>query len=97
MHFGGLAGSVLCQQQQFYDVNMGSGIILITITSVVIGITLIKQNKILTASFAVIAGSILYKACVSIALIIGLQASDIKLITAVLFLVVLLFKKRSNA
>lgn len=90
---GALAGSVLCQQQQFYDINMGSGIILIAITSVVIGINLFGDIKLIDVTLAVIIGSILYKVCVSLALSIGFEASDIKLITSILFLIVLILKE----
>lgn len=40
-------------------------------------------------TFSVVIGSILYKACVAIALRMGLKSTDLKLITAVLFLVIL--------
>lgn len=37
----------------------------------------------------VIIGSVLYKACVSVAISLGMEASDMKLVIAVLFLVIL--------
>jgi len=52
-------------------------------------------------TFSVVIGSILYKACVAIALRMGLKSTDLKLITAVLFLVILVVsmerKGRKNA
>lgn len=41
------------------------------------------------ATTAVIVGSILYKACVALALSLGLSPQDMKLVTAVLFLLIL--------
>ena len=52
-------------------------------------------------TFSVVIGSILYKACVAIALRMVLKSTDLKLITAVLFLVILVVsmerKGRKNA
>lgn len=44
----------------------------------------------LKATTAVIIGSVIYKACVAIAIACGMQAMDMKLITGALFLVILI-------
>lgn len=38
---------------------------------------------------AVVAGSVIYKACISLAISLGLEANDLKLITSALFLIIL--------
>ena len=99
----GLAGSIYCQQKGFFEISMGTGTIVIGLANVIIGTQLFKRIPFVKATSAVIIGSILYKACVSLALSVDrfqikvkhfvisfpVLASDLKLITAILFLVIL--------
>lgn len=84
-----LAGSVMCQQQRFFEISMGTGTIVIGLASVIIGTNIFKGN-LLKSTTAVIIGSVIYKACVAAAIEIGLDSQDLKLITAILFLVILI-------
>lgn len=84
-----LAGSVMCQQQRFFEISMGTGTIVIGLASVIIGTNVFKGN-LLKATTAVVIGSVIYKACVAIAIEVGLPATDLKMITAVLFLIILI-------
>jgi len=84
-----LSGSVMCQQQRFFEVQMGTGTIVIGLASVIIGINLFRRVAWVKPTTAVIAGSVLYKACVAIAITYGLSAMDMKLVTAALFLAIL--------
>lgn len=84
-----LAGSVMCQQQRFFEISMGTGTIVIGLASVIIGTNVFKGN-IIKATTAVVIGSVIYKACVAIAIEVGLPATDLKMITAVLFLIILI-------
>lgn len=84
-----LAGAVMCQQQRFFDISMGTGTMVIGLASVIIGTNLFKNMSFMKSTTMAIIGSILYKACVSIAISFGLEATDMKLITAVLFLLIL--------
>ena len=95
--FAALAGSVYCQQKGFFEVSMGTGTIVIGLASVIIGTKLVRGiSSVLKATTAVIIGSIVYKACVSIAIACGMAPSDLKLITAVLFLAILMFSNRGE-
>ena len=85
-----LAGGVMCQQQRFFDISMGTGAIVIGLASVIIGTNLFQSLTWMKATTSVIIGSILYKACVSIAIALGLPANDMRLITAALFLAILI-------
>ena len=85
-----LAGAVMCQQQRFFDISMGTGTMVAGLASVIIGTTLFRHASFLRTTTMVLIGSILYKACVSIAISFGLDAQDMKLITAVLFLAILM-------
>lgn len=90
----GLGGCILVQQQGYYDISMGSGIMILAITSVIIGLLIFKNNKFVNNTSAVIIGSILYKFLLTVALKYGFEASDLKLITAVLFLVILIIGEK---
>ena len=50
------------------------------------------KGNLIKATTAVVIGSVIYKACVAIAIEVGLPATDLKLITAVLFLIILIIK-----
>jgi len=85
-----ISGSLLCQQQGFFEITMGNGVMVMALASVIIGLSLFKKVKWINNTFSVIIGSIIYKAAVSLALYIGFEASDIKIITAIIFLTVLI-------
>ena len=84
-----LAGAVLCQEQRFFDISMGTGTMVIGLASVIIGTNLFKRLSFMKSTSMVIVGSIIYKGCVSVAISCGLEATDMKMITAALFLVIL--------
>ena len=72
-----------------FEISMGTGAIVIGLASVIIGTSLFKNVTFLKATTAVLIGSIIYKACVAIA-IRQFEPQSMKLITAVLFLVILI-------
>ena len=88
-----LGGSVMCQQQRFFDLSMGTGTVVICLASVIIGTSVFKNVTFLKPTTAVLLGSIFYKACVAIAMNVGFQATDMKLIMAVLVLVILIVNR----
>ncbi len=85
-----LSGSIICQQQRFFEITMGTGTMVIGLASVIIGTNLFKNCRFINATTAVVIGSILYKACVAVAITLGMSAMDMKLITAILFLLILI-------
>lgn len=94
--FVALAGCVYCQQKGFFEVSTGTGTMVIGLASVIIGTKLLKRFHSVKATTAVIFGSIVYKACVSLTIALGMAASDLKLITAVLFLIILVVSNRKE-
>ena len=84
-----LGGAVYAHEEQYFDVSFGTGTMVIGLASVIIGTNMFKNLTVLRATSSVLIGSILYKACISIALACGLDAQSVKLITAVLFLIIL--------
>ena len=84
-----LAGAMVCQEQRSFSATMGTGQMVFGLATVIIGTTLFRRLDFVKGTTAVVIGSILYKACIQIAIIAGLPANLLKLITAVLFLVIL--------
>lgn len=84
-----LSGSVFCQEQKVFDISVGVGSIVLGLASVIIGISLFKGVTFIKATTAVILGAILYKGCVAAA-IKFFDPAYMKLITAVLFLAILI-------
>lgn len=84
-----LGGSVYVMQKEVFDINMGTGTVVIALASVIIGTKLFANVNIIRKTTAVIIGSVIYKACVSVAISLGMPASDLKLIMALLFLAIL--------
>lgn len=84
-----LGGSAMCQQQRFFDISMGTGTVVIGLASVIIGTNIFKNSRFIRPTSAVLIGSILYKGCVAAAIAGGMKASDMKLITSLLFLIIL--------
>jgi putative ABC transport system permease protein len=84
-----LSGALVGQYQGFADVNMGVGTIVAGLASVIIGEVVIGEKSIMIATIGVIIGSILYRFSISIALNLGLAASDLKLLTAILVIIFL--------
>lgn len=88
--FVALAGSIYAQKSGFFEISTGTGTVVIGLASVIIGTSLFKNISKIKATTAVIIGSILYKACVAIALNFLKVPSDLKLITSILFLCILI-------
>lgn len=84
-----LAGCIFCQEERVFEISMGTGAMVIGLASVIIGTSLFRNFSFLKTTTAVIIGSIIYKACVAVA-IRNFEPRDMKLITAVLFLAVLI-------
>lgn len=85
-----LSGCVYAQQQRSFEISIGTGAVVIGLASVIIGTSIFKKVTFFRVTSSVIIGSVLYKACVALAMFAGIDANAIKLITAVLFLIILI-------
>ena len=85
-----LAGCIFAQEERVFEISMGTGAIVIGLASVIIGSSMLKKVSILKGTSAVMIGAVIYKACVAVA-IRNFEPQSMKLITAVLFLVILIF------
>lgn len=92
-----LSGALMAQYQGFADVSMGIGMIVIGLASVIIGEAVFGHSTVRRATFAVIGGAIIYRLIVALALRVGLDPSDMKLITALIVMVALILPKTFGA
>ena len=91
-----LAGSIVCHETRSFAATMGTGQVVFGLAAVIIGISLFRRLTFVQGTTAVLAGSILYKACIQAALSLGFDPSMMKFITAMLFLLVLIFSGRKG-
>ena len=94
--FVAFSGAVLVQYQGFADVGMGTGIIVIGLASIIIGDTLFGKRRRFAGTTIVIIGSILYRGVIAVTLSMGMDASDLKLITSVIVIVILWIQKQKD-
>lgn len=80
-----MAGSIIAQAKGSADPQMGVGMVVMGLASVIIGLSLFKKCSFMKATTMVVFGSIAYKACLSIALALGLPTNYLKLLMAVIF------------
>ena len=84
------SGALIAQQQGFADAGMGVGTLVAGMAAVIMGETLLlKQRGIGATIVMVAAGAILFRGMVSLALRLGLNPIDLKLITAAFVLAAL--------
>ncbi|MGO7368994.1 ABC transporter permease [Rhizobium ruizarguesonis] len=91
-----LGGALFAQTNGFADVTSGVGTIVVGLAAVIIGETLLGRRGLLIALIGCVLGSILYRIAIQLALssdVIGLQASDLNFVTAVLVTVALILPR----
>lgn len=92
----GLSGALFAQTNGFADVTSGVGTIVVGLAAVIVGETLLPSRRLWVALVSCVIGSVLYRLAIQLALsadILGLQASDLNLATAVLVLVALVLPR----
>jgi len=88
-----LGGALFAQCHGFADISLGTGTLIIGLASVIVGESVFHKQTILSMLMSCIVGSVLYRIVIAIALnsqMIGLQASDLNLITAILVVIAML-------
>lgn len=91
-----LSGAVVCQEQRAFSSTMGTGQVVFGLAAVIIGTTLFRKLSFVKATTAVLVGSVFYKACIQVAISLGLPANLMKLATAVLFLIILILGNKQK-
>jgi len=85
-----LSGAILAQYQGFADVQMGIGMLVWGLASVIIGEALINDSSTGFLITGAIMGSVIFRLLVAIALRWGMNPNDLKLITAVFVFIALI-------
>lgn len=84
-----MGGSILAQSQSFADVNMGFGVLVNGLAALIVGEQLVGRNTLARQLAAPLVGAIVYYQVVSFALALGMQPSDLKLLTGIFVLLLL--------
>ena len=84
-----LAGALTAQYQGFSDVGMGTGTVVMGLAAVIIGTSLFARVSFIKATTLSILGAIIYKGAIALVLKLGLNANDLKLMTAVIVVIAL--------
>ena len=79
-----LSGAVLAQYQKAADINLGTGMVVIGLASLIIGQTMMPKRSLWLQTLGAVLGSILYRFIIAVALRLDLPSECLKLISAVI-------------
>lgn len=95
-----LSGALVTQSQGYSDVGMGTGTIVIGLASVIIGEVIFGNRfNFLYKLSSIVMGSVIYRIIIAIVLQLGLKATDLKLLTAIIVAIALsvpVLNKKAN-
>jgi putative ABC transport system permease protein len=86
-----LSGALMAQYQGFSDINMGTSIIVVAIASIIVGDTILRNQKFLKLTSRAIIGALIYKYIGAKAIDLGLAPTDLKAINAMIVILFLSF------
>lgn len=95
--YAAVSGALIVQSRGSATQDMGLGMIVIGLASVIIGLSLFGKIRFMKPTTMVILGSIIYQACLTIASALGIPSAYNKLVMAILFTLALVLsynKKR---
>ena len=79
-----LSGAVLAQYQKTADINLGTGMVIIGLASLIIGETVFRRGKLWVKILSAVVGCILYRFIIALALRLDLPSECLKLVSAVI-------------
>ena len=79
-----LSGAVLAQYQKTADINLGTGMVIIGLASLIIGETVFRGRKIWVKALGAVVGCIIYRFIIAIALRLDLPSECLKLVSSVI-------------
>jgi putative ABC transport system permease protein len=91
-----LGGAMFAQTNGFADVTSGIGTIVVGLAAVIVGETVLRTRLIVIALIGCVLGSVAYRLAIQFALsadVLGLKASDLNLVTAVLVTIALVLPR----
>ena len=77
-----LSGAVLAQYQKTADINLGTGMVIIGLASLIIGETIFRKGKLWFKVLGAVVGCIVYRFIIAIALRLDLPSECLKLVSA---------------
>ena len=89
----GVSGGLVAQYQGFADIGMGIGTVVIGLAAVIIGESVFRFNSIGAKVCSVVIGSVIFRMIIAIALYVGMNPIDLKLLTAVFVFLTLVTSK----
>jgi len=89
-----LSGGLLAQYQGYSDISMGTGMLIIGLASIILGETVFKKFSRVKLTTAAIVGSVAYRYVLAFSLKLGFAPGDLKLLTAVILLGILVLNKK---
>ena len=75
---------MLAQYQRTADINLGTGMVVIGLASLIIGEAIFGKGGMIRRAIGVVAGSIVYRFVIAVALRLDLPSECLKLISAVI-------------
>ena len=94
-----LGGALFAQMNGFADITMGTGTIVVGLAAVIVGEVILPLRHVVFAILACLLGSVIYRLAIALALnadLLGLKASDLNLVTAVLVALALILPGARN-
>lgn len=84
-----LSGCVLAQQKESADVTSGTGMVVMSLAAVIIGVSLFSRVKRMRPTMMAVIGMILYRACLTVAMQLGLDTNWLKMLMSIIFVIAL--------
>ena len=91
-----LSGALVAQYQGFADIGMGVGTVVTGLAAVIIGESILKMRSIYAVILRVILGTVIFRLMIAVALYIGMDPIDLKLLTAAFVLITLIVSKMTD-
>ena len=84
-----LAGAIYSQYMNYFDNTSGTGMVVIALASVIIGVAIFKNVRFIKGTTAAIIGALIYTSALNIVIALGVPTTYLKLVMALSFLVIL--------
>ena len=79
-----LSGAVLAQYQKTADINLGTGMVIIGLASLIIGETIFRSRSLWLKALGALVGCIVYRFIIAIALRLDIPSECLKLVSAII-------------
>lgn len=91
-----LSGCVLAQQRESADAGSGTGMVVMSLAAVIIGSAVLGKAKYIRSTTTAVIGMIVYRACLTIAMQLGLETIYLKALMSILFVIALISSRYND-